>query len=114
MRLWKAAIELAGEDDARVLLKRATECCPQVCAGPRVTGYVLWQSAQHMQCYKDEDIEVPLPMRYPDTMESYEPASLLCASPRCLEAFNGLSALPTFQPEEGYEADATSSAFQIY
>lgn len=29
VRLWKAAIELASEDDARVLLKRATECCPQ-------------------------------------------------------------------------------------
>ena len=36
VRLWKAAIELAGEDDARVLLKRATECCPQVRAGLRV------------------------------------------------------------------------------
>ena len=32
VRLWKAAIELASEDDARVLLKRATECCPQVCS----------------------------------------------------------------------------------
>ena len=31
VRLWKAAIELASEDDARVLLKRATECCPQAC-----------------------------------------------------------------------------------
>ena len=30
VRLWKAAIELASEDDARVLLQRATECCPQV------------------------------------------------------------------------------------
>ena len=29
VRLWKAAIELASEDDARVLLKRATECCPR-------------------------------------------------------------------------------------
>ena len=53
MRLWKAAIELAGEDDARVLLKRATECCPQVCAGPRVTRYKLYRSAQCMQYYKD-------------------------------------------------------------
>ena len=33
VRLWKAAIELASEDDARVLLKRATECCPQVRSG---------------------------------------------------------------------------------
>ena len=30
VRLWKAAVELASEDDARVLLSRAVECCPQV------------------------------------------------------------------------------------
>lgn len=30
VRLWKAAVELANEDDARVLLSRAVECCPQV------------------------------------------------------------------------------------
>lgn len=30
VRLWKAAVELANEDDARVLLTRAVECCPQV------------------------------------------------------------------------------------
>ena len=53
MRLWKAAIELAGEDDARVLLKRATECCPQVCAGLRVPKHMLLRVAQHMQCCKD-------------------------------------------------------------
>jgi pre-mRNA-processing factor 6 len=29
VRLWKAAVELANEDDARVLLSRAVECCPQ-------------------------------------------------------------------------------------
>ena len=29
VRLWKAAVELAAEDDARVLLGRAVECCPQ-------------------------------------------------------------------------------------
>lgn len=27
-RLWKAAVELATEEDARVLLSRAVECCP--------------------------------------------------------------------------------------
>lgn len=31
VRLWKSAVELANEDDARVLLSRAVECCPQVC-----------------------------------------------------------------------------------
>ncbi len=32
--LWKAAIELVDEDDAKVLLDRAVECCPnQVCWG---------------------------------------------------------------------------------
>lgn len=30
VRLWKAAVELANQDDARVLLSRAVECCPQV------------------------------------------------------------------------------------
>lgn len=30
VRLWKSAVELANEDDARVLLSRAVECCPQV------------------------------------------------------------------------------------
>ena len=29
VRLWKAAVELAPEADARVLLARAVECCPQ-------------------------------------------------------------------------------------
>ena len=49
VRLWKAAIELASEDDARVLLKRATECCPQVCSqgytpGCPHQGYSHWAS----------------------------------------------------------------------
>ena len=30
VRLWKAAVELSSADDARVLLSRAVECCPQV------------------------------------------------------------------------------------
>ena len=30
VRLWKAAVELASEEDARVLLGRAVACCPQV------------------------------------------------------------------------------------
>ena len=29
VRLWKAAVDIASEDDARVLLARAVECCPQ-------------------------------------------------------------------------------------
>ena len=35
VRLWKAAVELATEEDARVLLSRAVECCPQVGAATR-------------------------------------------------------------------------------
>ena len=48
VRLWKAAVELASADDARVLLSRAVECCPQVPRAqrpPRVLGAgaeVLW------------------------------------------------------------------------
>lgn len=34
VRLWKAAVELASADDARILLGRAVECCPQVCPAP--------------------------------------------------------------------------------
>ena len=30
VRLWKAAVELANQEDARILLSRAVECCPQV------------------------------------------------------------------------------------
>ena len=36
VRLWKAAVELATEEDARVLLSRAVECCPQVGAPVRL------------------------------------------------------------------------------
>lgn len=35
-RLWLAAIELAGKDDARVLLQQATACCPMVCESLKV------------------------------------------------------------------------------
>jgi hypothetical protein len=28
VRIWKAVVELAKEDDARILLSRAVECCP--------------------------------------------------------------------------------------
>ena len=30
VELWKAAVELATKDDARVLLGQAVQCCPQV------------------------------------------------------------------------------------
>ena len=29
VRLWKAAVELEEPEDARILLTRAVECCPQ-------------------------------------------------------------------------------------
>ncbi len=28
VRLWKAAVELEKEEDARIMLSRAVECCP--------------------------------------------------------------------------------------
>ena len=28
VRLWKAAVELEDEEDARIMLSRAVECCP--------------------------------------------------------------------------------------
>ena len=36
VRLWKNAVELEDEDDAKMLLKRAVECCP--------TATELWVS----------------------------------------------------------------------
>ena len=35
VRLWKAAVELEGEEDAKIMLGRAVECCPtsvEVCS----------------------------------------------------------------------------------
>lgn len=31
VRLWKAAVELEDEEDARIMLSRAVECCPTSC-----------------------------------------------------------------------------------
>jgi hypothetical protein len=42
-RLWKAAVELATEDDARVLLSRAVECCP--------THVELWLALAKLETY---------------------------------------------------------------
>jgi len=38
VRLWKAAVELAPADDARILLSRAVECCPQARPRPRAAA----------------------------------------------------------------------------
>lgn len=42
-RLWKAAVELASEGDARVLLSRAVECCP--------THVELWLALAKLESY---------------------------------------------------------------
>lgn len=42
-RLWKAAVELASEEDARVLLSRAVECCP--------THVELWLALAKLETY---------------------------------------------------------------
>lgn len=42
-RLWKAAVELASESDARVLLSRAVECCP--------THVELWLALARLESY---------------------------------------------------------------
>ena len=41
VRLWKAAVELVNEDDARIMLNRAVECCPQVLALPGIADMCL-------------------------------------------------------------------------
>ncbi len=45
MRLWKAAVELAEEDDARILLSRAVECCPQ--------AVELWLALARLETYEN-------------------------------------------------------------
>ena len=45
MRLWKAAVELAAEDDARILLSRAVECCPQ--------AVELWLALARLETYEN-------------------------------------------------------------
>ncbi|KAJ7567210.1 hypothetical protein O6H91_02G136900 [Diphasiastrum complanatum] len=45
VRLWKAVVELANEEDARVLLKRATECCP--------LHVELWLALARLETYEN-------------------------------------------------------------
>ncbi|CAD7703919.1 unnamed protein product, partial [Ostreobium quekettii] len=45
VRLWKAAVELANEDDARFLLSRAVECCPQ--------HVELWLALARLETYEN-------------------------------------------------------------
>lgn len=44
VRLWKAAVELANQDDARVLLSRAVECCPQVISYVHSPSFVMCEN----------------------------------------------------------------------
>ena len=50
VRLWKSAVELANEDDARVLLSRAVECCPQVAPPSCLARTPLCMSTQSAVC----------------------------------------------------------------
>lgn len=45
VRLWKAAVELASEGDARILLSRAVECCPQ--------HVDLWLALARLESYEN-------------------------------------------------------------
>lgn len=45
MRLWKAAIELEEEDDARIMLSRAVECCSQ--------SVELWLALARLETYEN-------------------------------------------------------------
>ena len=44
VRLWKAVVELANEEDARVLLLRAVECCPM--------HIELWLALARLETYE--------------------------------------------------------------
>lgn len=45
VRLWKSSVELADEDDARLLLSRAVECCPQ--------HVELWMALTRLETYEN-------------------------------------------------------------
>ncbi|XP_073136462.1 protein STABILIZED1 [Henckelia pumila] len=45
VRLWKAVVELANEEDARVLLQRAVECCP--------LHVELWLALARLETYEN-------------------------------------------------------------
>ncbi|KAL3621600.1 Protein STABILIZED1 [Castilleja foliolosa] len=45
VRLWKAVVELANEEDARVLLQRAVECCP--------LHVELWLALARLETYSE-------------------------------------------------------------
>ena len=50
VRLWKAAVELEEEEDARIMLSRAVECCPtsvEVIHYARV-GVSVWCRLAHL------------------------------------------------------------------
>lgn len=44
MRLWKLAVELEDEDDARIMLALAVECCP--------TSAELWLALARLETYE--------------------------------------------------------------
>ena len=60
VRLWKAAVELATEEDARVLLSRAVECCPQV-GHPIHSLLSMCVQEQRMACLWKQCAARPLP-----------------------------------------------------
>ena len=43
VRIWKAAVELEGPEDAQIMLSRAVECCP---TSVEVKVFVIPQGAQ--------------------------------------------------------------------
>ena len=45
VRLWKAAIELEEEDDAKIMLSRAVECCSQ--------SVELWLALARLETYEN-------------------------------------------------------------
>ena len=53
VRLWKAAVELEEPEDARILLTRAVECCPQsvevICTGDMFFLYDIF--SQLFDCF---------------------------------------------------------------
>ena len=89
VRLWKAVVELANEEDARLLLQRAVECCP--------LHVLLWLALARLETY---DMAKKVLNRAREKLPK-EPALWITAAK--LEEANGNTAMVEKIIERGYQ-----------
>lgn len=80
VRLWKAAVELASPDDARILLSRAVECCPQVLPLDRASysSYVIVACCLAL-CYMS-DVQFSFNNKSASHVKPAQPCADTCSS----------------------------------